>query len=297
MQTRNVPLTGPRYWWAITGSSIFGVNLGDFIARNLHMGHWQALPVLALLFAGVLVAERRSGLSTEAYYWMAVVLTRTAATNVADLATHDFRLDYIPLTLALLPVLASVIVFGKAVAPMSANRAAGRLLEDRPLANAPYWLALFIAEVIGTVDGDALPDLFDITQVEEFSILGAFMVAVFVLRNNRYFQTPALYWVTILVIATVGLSVGDFIAHSGRLWLSTLLTGLFFVAVLLFGPKERHRGFEKPGVNAASCSPRRRRRPCGSAGSPGEPGWRLQTILLPWRRPATIFGTIFRGPP
>ena len=59
MQTRNVPLTGPHYWWAILAASIFGVNLGDFIARTLHLGHWAALPLLFVLFVGVLAAERR----------------------------------------------------------------------------------------------------------------------------------------------------------------------------------------------------------------------------------------------
>ena len=239
MQVRNVPLTGPRYWWAISAASIFGVNLGDFIARNLHLGHWQALPALLLLFVGVLLAERRSKSGAEVYYWLAVLIGRTAATNLADLATHDYKLQYDMVTLALLPALIAVVAFGKAVPPTSAGQAADRSAGGRSVANVAYWLALFISETIGTVDGDALPDLFDLSQREEFLLLGFLMVGAFALRTDRRFQTPAFYWVTILVIATGGLAVGDYIAHSGRLWLSTLLTSLFFVAVLAFGKKER----------------------------------------------------------
>jgi uncharacterized membrane-anchored protein len=70
-------------------------------------------------------------------------------------------------------------------------------------------------------------------------MLSLLMVSAFAIRTDRRFQTPPFYWVTILVIATVGLATGDYIAHSGRLWLSTLLTGLFFAGVLVFGKKER----------------------------------------------------------
>lgn len=240
MQPSNVPLTGPRYWCAISAASIFGVNLGDFLARYLYLGHWREIPVLAALFVVVLVLERRSRPGTgEAYYWIAVLLTRTAATNLADLATHDFRLGYGTATYALLPLLVVVAAFGRAVPPLSPGTAAARPGDRGTVANLPYWLGLFIAEIVGTVDGDAFPELFDLTMREEILAIALLLVGTFALRTDRRFQGRAFYWVTILVIATVGLSVGDAIAHAGKLWLSTLLTGLLFVGVLVFGKKER----------------------------------------------------------
>jgi hypothetical protein len=46
----------------------------------------------------IVSAEKRSVLTTEACYWLAIIVLRTGATNLADLGTRDFKLGY-PLTL------------------------------------------------------------------------------------------------------------------------------------------------------------------------------------------------------
>ena len=94
MQVKNLPAITARYWSAILAASMCGANTGDFLARNLHLGHTLGLLPLAVLFSVILWAERRAKLATEAYYWLAVIVLRTAATNLADLATHDLKLGY-----------------------------------------------------------------------------------------------------------------------------------------------------------------------------------------------------------
>jgi len=49
---------------------------------------------MGLLLAFTLGAERYLKVSTVVYYWAAIVITRTAATNLADLATHSFKFGY-----------------------------------------------------------------------------------------------------------------------------------------------------------------------------------------------------------
>jgi uncharacterized membrane-anchored protein len=71
-----------------------GANTGDFLSHNLHLGHWRGLAPLAVVFLLIVWAERRARIATEAYYWLAIIVLRTAATNLADLATHDFGLGY-----------------------------------------------------------------------------------------------------------------------------------------------------------------------------------------------------------
>ena len=122
MRTRHVPRTGPRYWSALSVASVFGANMGDFVSHDLHGGHWRGLGPLALLFALILGAEARSLRHAqavpesgwgEAYYWLAIVTLRTAATNLGDLATHDFHLSF-PLTVAgLAMVLAALVALAR----------------------------------------------------------------------------------------------------------------------------------------------------------------------------------------
>ena len=83
-----------RYWTAILAASMCGANTGDFVSRILGLGHTRGLLPLGLIFLAILWVERRSRVTTEAYYWLAIIVLRTAATNLADLGTHDLKLGY-----------------------------------------------------------------------------------------------------------------------------------------------------------------------------------------------------------
>jgi len=133
-----------------------GANTGDFAARYLHLGHTRGLLPLGLIFLAIVRAETRASRATEAYYWLAIIVLRTGATNLADLATHDLRLGY-PLTLAALTVLiAAVLLFvfwrDGSAAPAAAD---GRKL---PATDSAYWLAMLTGGTVVTAGGDFVAD-------------------------------------------------------------------------------------------------------------------------------------------
>jgi len=47
------------------------------------------------------------------------------------------------------------------------------------------------------------------------------------------FTNRLTYWLAVLVVGTCGPTVGDWLAHSGHLRLSTALTAAFFVGLLV----------------------------------------------------------------
>ena len=94
MSPKNLPTIDARYWTAILAASMCGANTGDFASRILGLGHTRGLLPLALIFLAIVWAERRSKVATEAYYWLAIIVLRTGATNLADLGTHDLKLGY-----------------------------------------------------------------------------------------------------------------------------------------------------------------------------------------------------------
>ena len=81
MQQIHLPTLSTRYWVALCLASIFGANMGDFFARNLGLGHVAGLPFLALALAIVIVGERFDRTVHQVYYWTAIIVVRTAATN------------------------------------------------------------------------------------------------------------------------------------------------------------------------------------------------------------------------
>jgi uncharacterized membrane-anchored protein len=78
MQAIHLPAVGPRYWAALCLASIFGANTGDFFARNMGLGHIAGLPFLAVALAVVIVAERFDRTQHQWYYWIAIIIVRTA---------------------------------------------------------------------------------------------------------------------------------------------------------------------------------------------------------------------------
>ena len=96
MHTRNLPTIDAGYWAAIVAASICGTNTGDLAAGPLGLGHVRGILPLAAIFLAIVWAEKMLDWTTVAFYWLAIIVLRTMATNIADFATHD--LERIPLT-------------------------------------------------------------------------------------------------------------------------------------------------------------------------------------------------------
>jgi uncharacterized membrane-anchored protein len=150
MQPIHLPKLGPRYWVALCLASIFGANMGDLFARNLGLGHVAGLPFLAVALAMVILAERFDRTQHESYYWIGVIIVRTAATNFADFAAGDLKLPRVWVMGALTILLIAAVWFGW----QFAWRWLAKETDDLLRANFGYWVCMFIAGTLGTVIGD-----------------------------------------------------------------------------------------------------------------------------------------------
>src|SRR5437773_11006014 len=93
MQSKHVPSLGTRYWSALCMASVFGANMGHFCARYLGLGHVKGLPILGVMLVIIFMVESRDRYAHQTYYWLAIIVIRTAATNLADFAAGDMKLD------------------------------------------------------------------------------------------------------------------------------------------------------------------------------------------------------------
>src|ERR1700736_4962024 len=145
MQHIHLPTLGQRYWVALCLASIFGANMGDFVARNMGLGHVTGLPFLAAALAVVMIAERFDRTVHQAYYWTAIIIVRTAATNFADFACGDMKQPRIW-------VIAAVSMSWQLLWRRLAEKTGDGASVLR--ADLGYWTSMFIAGALGTVIGD-----------------------------------------------------------------------------------------------------------------------------------------------
>jgi uncharacterized membrane-anchored protein len=234
MQQYHVPLLGLRYWIALCLASVFGANMGDFFAHNLGLGHVGGLPFLAIALAVVFVLERFDRTAHEAFYWLAIVVVRTAATNLADFFSGDLRLPR-PWVMAGLAVLLALSV--AAAWQLWWRNAANKADAQSNLLRADYgyWLAMLIAGTLGTVMGDFFSHDLHLGNAVASIVLSALLAPFFVLGVRQLLWSLPLYWTTIVMVRAAGTTVGDLLAARNALGLalSTAATGLLFIGFLI----------------------------------------------------------------
>jgi uncharacterized membrane-anchored protein len=234
MQPYHVPFLGLRYWIALCLASIFGANMGDFFAHDLGLGHVAGLPFLAIAFAVVFVLERFDRTAHEAFYWLAIVVVRTAATNLADFFAGDLRLPRPWVMAGLVAVLALSVA---AAWQLSWRNAADKTDAQSNLLRADYgyWLAMLIAGTLGTVMGDFFSHDLHLGNAVASTVLSALLAPFLVLGARQLLWSLPLYWTTIVMVRAAGTTVGDLLAARNALGLalSTAVTGLLFIGFLI----------------------------------------------------------------
>ena len=233
MQQKHLPTLGARYWAALCLASIFGANMGDFFARDLGLGHVAGLPFLVLALVVVVIGERFDRSVHQVYYWTAIIIVRTGATNFADFACGDLKLPRLSVIAGLVAILAVALFaswqlvwrrqFDKSNAPDTVLRA-----------DLGYWISMFVAGSLGTVIGDYCSHDLHLGDGGASLLLTPLLALLFVAARNGLLQSLPYYWLTIVTVRAAGTAVGDFTASRNLLGLplSTLVTGVLFIALL-----------------------------------------------------------------
>jgi uncharacterized membrane-anchored protein len=231
MKSIHLPALGPRYWTALCIASIFGANMGDFFAHNLGLGHVAGLPFLAAALAIVMIAERFDTMRHQVYYWTAIIIVRTAATNFADFAAGDLKLPRIWVMVVMTILLATAVWASWQFVWRHLTTKSDEVLR----ADLGYWVCMFLAGTLGTEMGDYSSHNLKLGDAGASILLSPLVAMLFVAGRNGKLLLLPLYWTTVVMIRAAGTAVGDYLAGRQMLGLpmSTAVTGIVFVAVLI----------------------------------------------------------------
>ena len=232
MKLRHMPQVDARYWTAITLASLFGTNLGDLYAHNSGLGLLGGLPPLAALAGAVFLIEHYDQRGRELYYWLAILVLRTGATNIADYGKK--HVGWVPLGIGLLAALVVLAFWSARASADEAVRTRGM-----PRTGAPYWAAMLAAGVFGTFFGDMAAKLAG--KGGASLALGALLAIMLLGSQRRRWRAPLVYWTIVAVARTAGTAMGDWLAENDALPIglpmATAITGACFALVVALWPR------------------------------------------------------------
>lgn len=237
------PIIDLRYWFLIFLVSIFGTNTGDLAVRwfsNLInyfeiapplLRHIGPLPFLALIFIAIWFLERSSKNQTEIYFWSAIIVIRTAATNLADSMLGDLSINFYLLATFFSSTLLYLAL--KWQNQRSVPTDSFFILET----TAQYWVMMAFAGILGTIIGDHLADSMGLFNASLLTTL--IMMALVYFGHKKVLPLTAFYWFGIVFARISGTDIGDWLAKSITkggagfgLPLATFISGSLFFFVL-----------------------------------------------------------------
>jgi uncharacterized membrane-anchored protein len=246
-----LPKINSNYWLALVAASIFGTNTGDYLSDYLHLGHVVGLPYLLAALAGIFLFEKVSPWATAIFFWAAIIVIRTAATNVAD-ATHDIGIYGIGAVIALIAAFIFAVRHYKAESDVKPGD------PSTPRVDAFYWVVMALAGIVGTLVGDISSaglgfGAYFISHLagwttESFSfdwmtkghviatlIYGSGILAMLRRYSFAELAKPYQYWTMLALIRTAGTAMGDYISKTSLgLYGATLVDGAIFIGLIFF---------------------------------------------------------------
>jgi len=249
MKREHNPVINLRYWVLISLVSIFGTNTGDLAVRWykqfatvlnlswLELRHLGPLPVLVLFFVLLWRLEKKDKSKIELYFWLAIIIIRTAATNIADALVDDLHLGFlISSTIFTVGLLCLALLWQK-------NRPKPIALNFVPETTGTYWLMMLMAGVLGTVLGDYLAHSYGLAN--SALVLSLLMVGLVLAGYRGFLVLTPLYWLGIVLARIAGTAAGDWLAKSAEkggsgldLPTATLISGVIFVLVAVYWKSE-----------------------------------------------------------
>jgi uncharacterized membrane-anchored protein len=248
MQFKVTPKIGPRYWTAISLASVCGTNMGDFVPDVLKMNNGRGLVLLAVIFLVLVIADRLTRRGSEAFYWLAILTVRAAATLIADFSIGQAHLTY-TLVAAILAVLLGVLIAFQ-------RRAASRsLLSDLPPTGGLYWFSMLTAGTLGTVMGDGLGHAFSSVTIGvpvSAAVSTVVLATLLGVRARMVLNSVVSYWITVVAVRWWGTNIGDIFAFVATLPISLVVSGILLtITLLLWHKQETRRG----SGQSLSCGP------------------------------------------
>ncbi|HVZ03592.1 hypothetical protein [Hyphomicrobium sp.] len=231
------------FWLMKILATTLGETTGDYISMTLNLGYYIGLAITFCALIVILAAQIASRDYHPLLFWIAIIATTTAGTEISDFMDRSLGLGYLAGTgLLLFGLLASLAIW---------------YYRDRSLRIYPitrkdtemmFWIAVLFSNSLGTAFGDFLVDNLGLTFIQGALVTAAVIALVGVLHYYRAVNEVALFWIAFIFTRPFGATFGDFLTKpvsAGGLSIpreyASLITLGLLLAILYASSKWTHQ--------------------------------------------------------
>lgn len=194
------------FWVMKILATTLGETAGDYISMTLGAGYYVGLAITLALLAIVLLIQIISNKFHPAVFWIAIIATTTAGTEISDFMDRSLGLGY---------AAGSLILVAGLLLTLAIWYARERNLRVYPIARKDievlFWAAVVFSNSLGTAFGDFL-----VSDVGLHYLQGAFVTAgiiglVVALHSLTRINEVLLFWIAFIFTRPFGATFGDFL--------------------------------------------------------------------------------------
>jgi len=192
------------FWIMKIIATTLGETAGDYISMSLGLGYYVAFAVTFAILAILLFFQIQSDRYRPALYWMAIIATTTAGTEVSDLMDRSLGLGYAVGSLILVAGLLSVLAIW-----YYRDRDLSVYPIIRKDAETTYWLAIVFSNSLGTAFGDFLTSNLGLSYIQGAFVTASVIGVVIALHYVTKLSDTLLFWLAFIFTRPFGATFGD----------------------------------------------------------------------------------------
>ncbi len=230
------------FWIMKILATTLGETAGDYLSMTLDLGYYVSLAITFSLLIAILVTQIGINRFYPLLFWLAIIATTTAGTEISDFMDRSLGLGY---------VAGSALLVIGLLATLATWWTKTRDLRVDPLTRKDsevfFWVAVLFSNSLGTAFGDFLVDNLGLTFIQGATLTAGVIVVVAALHHLQAANDVALFWVAFVFTRPFGATFGDFLTkpvadgglnlHRG---IASLVTLALLLGVLFYAERRTH---------------------------------------------------------
>jgi uncharacterized membrane-anchored protein len=231
------------FWIIKILATTIGETLGDMLSMTLGLGYLESLIITSIFFLISLLIQLKVSKFYSGLYWLVIIGTTTAGTEISDFMDRTLNLGY---------ATGSLILFSSLMLILFVWNRQEKGIKYYPISSIKvetyFWIAVLFSNSLGTAFGDFLSDNIGLSYIYGALITAGVIGIVVALHYLTKINHILLFWIAFIFTRPFGATFGDLLTKPldiGGLDLgtipATIITTILLIIMVIYSSRMEKR--------------------------------------------------------